>query len=491
MGRNHFFLILIIILLFGIFFRTYKLVERFGFAHDADLYSWIVKDIVIDHHPRLIGQLTSTEGIFIGPLFYYLLIPFFLIFNMDPIGSAYFSPVVGILNILSYYFVLSKLFNKKVGIIAAFLQAVSLGAVGFDRWVVPTITTKLWAIWYLYTILMIIRGNFKVLPLLGLLIGLIWQVHLALLPALLAVPFAFVFSKKIPRLKQIAFFILSLVVSSLPLLVFEIKHNFIQTISLVKSFLINHEGATGWYKFWTILDKISKNTDSLFFSPGSLPNNLKLFFSMGLLLLCLVLIKKKILKAYEASALLIWIAGVVSYFSFSSVQVSEYYFANLEVIFLTLASLLICVFFNSSVLRRYLTLLLLFLLLFRNVIFYLTSEPFHIGYAEKKAITQYIVSDAKENTFPCVAINYITLPGENVGFRYLFFINSLKLAQPSDKVPVYSIVFPYEWSKQEVKAVFGHMGVIPPAKIPPRQNLEYDCSGENTNLTDPLFGYVE
>lgn len=491
MRRHKYSLILIIILLLGLFFRTYKLVERFGFGHDADLYSWMVKDIVINHHFRLVGQLTSAEGIFIGPLFYYLLVPFYLISGMDPIGSAYLSPVIGILTIFSYYFVLSKLFNKKVGLIAAFLQAVLLGAVGFDRWVVPTITTKIWAIWYLYTIFMIARGNFKVLPLLGVLIGLIWHVHLALLPTLLTVPCAFWFSKKIPSFKQITFFLLSLVITSLPLLVFEVKHNFIQTISLIQSFSINHEGGVGWYKFGANLDKIAKNTYDLFFLPNSLPNNSKLPFTLGLLISSLMLIKNKILKTHELILLFIWIAGVTLYFTFSSTIVSEYYFANLEVIFLTIGSLLLYMVYKLSVFGKYLILLLLSLVLIRNVTFYLTSEPYHIGYAEKKAITQFIVSQSQKNGFPCVAINYITFPGENVGFRYLFYINNLKLAPPSNKVPVYSIVFPYEWSKNEVKAVFGHMGVIPPAKIPSRKDLEYNCSGANTNLTDSMFGYVE
>lgn len=491
MRRHQYFLILLIILTTGLLFRTYKLVERFGFGHDADLYSWIVKDIVIDHHLRLIGQVTSADGIFIGPLFYYLLIPFYLVTGMDPIGSAYFSPLIGVLTILSYYFIFSKLFNKKVGIIAAFLQAVLLGAVGFDRWLVPTITTKLWAVWYLYTLFMVIRGNFKVLPLLGILIGLIWHVHLALLPALLAIPFAFVFSKKIPNLKQITLFLLTLLITSLPLLVFEVKHNFIQTTSLIQSFFINHGGAVGWYKFWTNLEKIAKNTDALFFSPLSLPDNLKLPFTSFLLLSTFLLIKNEILRVYEVIALFIWIIGVVLYFSLSSAQVSEYYFLNLEIIFLTVGTLLIYLVLKSSIFGKYLILLLLSLLAISNIYHYKTDQPFHIGYVEKKNITEFIVSDSKKNNFPCVAINYITPPGENVGFRYLFYLHNLKLAPPSDKVPVYSIVFPYEWSKNEVKAVFGHMGVIPPAKTPLRKNLEHDCSGANTNLTDSLFGYVD
>ena len=77
------YILLGIILLIGFFFRTYHIVEWLDFGHDADLYSWIIKDILVNHHPRLIGQLTSAPGIFIGPLFYYLLAPFFVLTKMD------------------------------------------------------------------------------------------------------------------------------------------------------------------------------------------------------------------------------------------------------------------------------------------------------------------------------------------------------------------------------------------------------------------------
>src|SRR4051812_47085467 len=86
---------LLVILLIGLFFRTYQIVERFEFAHDGDLYSWMVKDVVVNHHPRLIGQLTSAQGIFIGPLFYYALIPFFLLTHMDPIGGNILFVIIG------------------------------------------------------------------------------------------------------------------------------------------------------------------------------------------------------------------------------------------------------------------------------------------------------------------------------------------------------------------------------------------------------------
>lgn len=483
--------LIIAITLIGLFFRTYKLAERFGFSHDGDLYSWIVKDIVIDHHFRLVGQVTSTEGIFIGPLFYYLLVPFYFLFNMDPIGSAYFPPLVAILTILSYYFVFSKLFNKAIGILAAFLHAVNWSTIGFDRWMVPTVTTKLWAIWYLYILILLSRGQFGVLPLLGILIGLIWHIHLALLPTLLAIPVAIILSKKLPTLKQILIFLLSLTITSIPLILFEVKHRFIQLNSLISNFHGDKGGGVGWYKFQVVLDKVSENISTFLASPLSLPEGYKLPLTLAILFSTIYLIKIHLLNIKEVIILYFWIIGVVFYFSLSSIIISEYYFANLEIIFMLIISLLLFGIFKSSVVGKYLVIVMLGFLLIRNLYLYLTIEPYHVGYVERKAIAEYVTKDSKEKNFPCVGINYITLPGENVGFRYLFYRYNLKLAPPSNKVPVYSIVFPFEWSKNEVKAVFGHMGVIPPAKIPPRQNLEYDCSGANTNLTDPMFGYVE
>ncbi|MDP2632825.1 MAG: hypothetical protein Q8P25_03835 [Candidatus Curtissbacteria bacterium] len=84
-----------LVILLPLFFRTYDIVNRFEFAHDGDLYSWIIKDIVVDKHLRLIGQLTTAPGIFIGPAFYYMLIPFFLLTKMDPLGAVDHSSLIG------------------------------------------------------------------------------------------------------------------------------------------------------------------------------------------------------------------------------------------------------------------------------------------------------------------------------------------------------------------------------------------------------------
>ena len=237
--RKLHFLILSLILSIGLFFRTYQIIERFEFAHDADLYSWIVKDIVVNHHFRLIGQLTSAPGIFIGPLFYYLLVPFFILAKMDPVGVLIPSIILGIFTMFSYYYVFSRLFNQEIGLIGAFLYAVLLATIGSDRWVVPTVTSSIWSIWYFFIIVKFSQRDFSVLPFLGILIGLIWHIHIALVPILITIPIVLIRTRKIPGLKQIIGFLLITLLASSPFIIFEARHNFSQTRSMFNNFTAN------------------------------------------------------------------------------------------------------------------------------------------------------------------------------------------------------------------------------------------------------------
>ncbi len=483
-------LILGLILLIALFFRTYQLTERFAFAHDGDLYSWIVKDIAVDHHFRLIGQLTSAEGVFIGPLFYYLLVPFFLISKMDPIRVTLLGTIIGMLAVISYYFVLTRLFNRTVGLVSAFLHASLFATVDFDRWIVPTLPAKLWTIWYLYVIIKLSRGNFSVLPILGILIGLIWHVHIALLPTLLVIPATIILAKKLPSIKQVLLFLAALIITSLPLIIFELRHNFLQTTSLIANFSIQHGGETGLPKFIQVTEMIAKNINYLFLAPQSLSQNLKLPFMLLILLSSVLLIKSKILKSKEALILLTWLLSVVLFFTFSSTIISEYYFANLEIIFILLVSLLITLLIQYSKTARYLTIFILILVLLKNANFFINLTPYKVGYIYRKAAAGYITQDAKNKGYPCIGITYITAAGENVGFRYFFYLNNQHLVHPSYDVPVYNIVLPFHYSS-EVKEKFGVIGVIPPTSIPTKETIQKSCETPNTNLTDSLFGYVD
>src|SRR5258708_39468470 len=116
----------VVILLVGFFLRVWHPLSLFQYDHDHDLTGWFVRDVLINHHLRLIGQETSSHGIFIGPYFYYLQIPFYLLTKLDPAGALLLPIILGVFAIWSVYFVLQDIFDKRVGLIGAAIYAFSV-----------------------------------------------------------------------------------------------------------------------------------------------------------------------------------------------------------------------------------------------------------------------------------------------------------------------------------------------------------------------------
>lgn len=487
--RNQYTILLILIILLSIFFRSYEFVERFEFAHDGDLYSWTVKDIVIDKHLRLIGQETSTQGVFIGPLFYYILIPFFLLTSMDPIGVIGFSVLLGVFTTISFYFVFKKLFNIQTGLIAAFLHAILVPRVLTDRWVVPTVTSSLWEIWFLFALLMTSKGNFGSLPLLGLLVGLIWHINLSLTPLLLTIPVAIYLSKKIPTLKDIIKALVAAFIPLVPLILFEIKHNFQQTKGIFASFFIDQGGTSGFYKLTIVLDQIYRNVVNLFLYPQtqlfvkSIP-----FFIIIFAVAFLLFRKNGLIKEYKI--VLVWFLSVVIFFSLSSKITSEYYFNNLTTVFLSIGIIGISLIFAKT--YKTLAILILTALLLNStyhLIIQYRYNPF--GLKERNEAAEFIANDSKMKGFPCVSVSYITTPGNDLGFRYVFYLNNLHANQSKSGSPNYTIVIPGNLYNIVSDEHFGVIGVITPKGSYNMKEVEYSCSGQNANLTDPLFGFTK
>lgn len=454
--------VLILILLIGLFFRTYKLEELYIFEHDQDLFSWIVKDILIDKHPRLIGQLTSIDGLFIGPFFYYLLVPFFVISKMNPVSALIPAIFLGLFTVWSLYFVFSKHLNTKIGLIAAFLYSVSLGSVFYDRWVVPTQPVILWSVWYLYTLFNLLKGDSRVLWLLAVLIGLIWSIHIALAPLLFIIPLGVFLIKKNKKLhiKKISkkdvllSFILILLFLS-PLLIFEIRHSFSQTQSLLLSLSEKKNELSLVYRFLTIIESFVRLIRGMFVQASfSIPVIVTLAVWITFLLSPLYFVRKKILEKNQVVCIYIWVAILIFSLQFSKRNISEYYMLSLFVPFLLILSLLF------SLLKKWLLILFAIIYLVFNIYSLFTLPNAESSFYYKKQVVEFIKNDADKKGYPCIAINYIAKFGTAVGFRYLFWWKEVDVIYPNEKVPIYSIVIPYSTSEKELDKRFGYFGVI-------------------------------
>lgn len=117
-----------------ILLRFYKLEQLLSLGWDQVDSASAAKDIILYHPFRLEGvPVKANTGLFMGPLYYYLITPFYFFTNLDPIASAIFQAFVDIASALILFYVTKKLFNANVALVALFINTFSFAIMLFDR----------------------------------------------------------------------------------------------------------------------------------------------------------------------------------------------------------------------------------------------------------------------------------------------------------------------------------------------------------------------
>lgn len=461
------------------------------YNHDNDLAGWVVKDIVIEKHLRLIGQETSTQGIFIGGLFYYLQVPFFILSRMDPVGVTLLGAILGGFYTLGVYQIFKNVFNKKVALIASALYSLSYIFVFNDREIVPTQPVIFWSIAFFWGLMEILMGNIKKgLIISAVLVSLIWHLNFALILPVPLILVSLVLSKKHIVFKDLVKPIAVVVILSLPLIIFELRHNFIQTNALISSLVTDQKDImSGWDKVVRIFHLVSKNYYSLILPPLKFLKYEHIMFCFILLFGYLYKTKKEYRKMF--GLLLLWFIIYFLFFSLYSKRVSEYYLSGIQFIPLILLALLFEKFLNLKKFRFW-GYCLFVILIIVNLYRFFTIPINRSGYLEKKALVSEIKKDAIQNGYPCLSVSYITDPGYNLGYRYLFWLNGMHVNNSSSGSPVYTIVFPLNDTLFPANRSFGALGLIyPDYSRYTNESVGVSCMGDNSNLTDPMFGFTK
>ncbi len=489
--RSFFSSFLPLSLLLGLFVRSYQFADRFSYAHDNDLASWIIKDIVFDHHLRLIGQLTSSPGIFIGPIYYYLLIPFYALAHWDPIGSVWFSVIIGGLAIASVYYVFNRLYGRLPASVGSLIYAVSWSIAGTEREVVPTTPVFLWTIWFYYTINLLFQGKSRGILYAFILAALVWDINLAL-----GLVFPLVLIALLVRHRRFVrrdFLVpaVSALVLSLPLILFEVRHGFSQTRALWQTLVHTGSGHINLpAKLNHVVLYAAQNATRIFY--WNPPADLSVYLIPVLLLLFLVYLslRRRFLQPRDIFIYLFWLSAFIGFFLFNSINLSEYYLNGANILWICLATLVLSWLMSLGRFARVAALVVVAFFAWENLSSFITAPNNASGYVERTALVKYIAADAAAHRYPCIAVSYITSPGNNLGYRYLFYRAGLHVNQPKSQSPVYTIVFPLSYVDRLDKT-FGSLGVILPDynRYTP-SGIAVSCSGANANLTDPMFGFT-
>ncbi len=228
----------ILIILIAIFLRFYRLEEFAQFLSDQGRDAIIIKRIVTFEHLPAIGPPTSIGQVYLGPFYYYFIAPWLLIFNFNPVGLAFGVAFFSCFFIFLTYYFLKLFFNKKVALFFTIFNAFSYMLIDFSRFSWNPNLLPYFAFMAIYFFLEARKSNKKLYYLLaGAFLSFSIQLHylaLTLFP-----PITIFFLKDLIKnhRKQIVntvLFSFSFIFFSLPLLIFDLRHNFLNTKSFIK-----------------------------------------------------------------------------------------------------------------------------------------------------------------------------------------------------------------------------------------------------------------
>lgn len=420
--RKNLILLITVFLIFA-FFRFYNLNQRLSFDWDQEYYSYQVRKI-IDGKLTLIGpRVNNDKGFFLGPYFFYLLVPFYFFGGLHPRGLLYYVFFYNFLFFFISFYVLKKIFGFHKSIFFLLFWSINPMLVVFD--VTP------WNVnWAIFGILIVIfllkkiyinhkRIHLGYFMLFGFTLGFFLNFHPQFIFMILfCILFLFfIFKKKLFLFVKNTIILLGgLFFSFLPILIFDLRHNFLNSRLFLEFFFGEKTSALDrnvWFTvFINAFNPILIIKEKIF---GVL------FYSLILLFL-IVLIKKNknsFQNLFFQSFLGIWLIFPL-FFSFLGSRPSEYYFYFLYLfIFLVIIEIL---FLIKKKFILIICLSFLFLINFKSLKNIIKAYDYGLYYKDKsiRKLKELVEQSKKFN------ISYNTPLGLNNGFSYLIDFYKIK-----------------------------------------------------------------
>ena len=117
--------ILVAILVVASFLRLYNIAGTVQFLGDQGRDAMVVAKIFRELDPVFIGPVTSVGNMYLGPLYYYFMVPFLFLSFPSPMGPVYTVAMLGILTVFLMYYLGKKLLSENVALIASGLFGLS------------------------------------------------------------------------------------------------------------------------------------------------------------------------------------------------------------------------------------------------------------------------------------------------------------------------------------------------------------------------------
>lgn len=336
---NTSFPILTIILLVASFLRLYRIRDYIVFLGDEgrDVLVWF--NMVEKGKFTFLGPTASVGGFYLGPIYYYLALPFYFIFR-DPVGPAIFVALLGVVTVCLVYFVTRNWFGRTSGLFACGIYAVSSLIVRYSRASWNPNPVPFFSLLGVYLAATGAKEKkwWKLIGA-GICLGILWQLHyltLIMTPILLIIVliYSHIEGLTFNRLIRQSFLLFTgWVIGFFPFLAFEIYHNFPNTRTVLE-FVTRPNGSVFNWELLGLVRSVLRNINRLTFTIFSWQNGLvttvtTLVWALGGSLF-VILNREKIRERYLLRKSLLWWFWIgITIFSLYQGSISDYYFGFL------------------------------------------------------------------------------------------------------------------------------------------------------------------
>lgn len=446
---THGILLLVTLLIAG-FLRLYKISDYMTFLGDEGRDALVVYNIL---HGKLtlLGPTSSVGGFFLGPIYYYFMVPFLWFYNFDPVGAAIMVGLFGIATVWLTYKIGTEFFGETAGLLAGVLYAISPLVIAYSR---SSWNPNLMPFFTLITLYVLYKAvaEKKILLLFisGLLFGIVMQLHyLATFVAVIIASYI-VLTRVIWRdkkntlqlasqiFKDYLFLFIGFIVGWLPFLAFEARHGFPNARSIL-NFVFHSQNVGGDGKFFDTIINVFFRLFGRLITKFPPPEQISLqehtsvaiwyYLTLALGLCGIWFLYKRLVNEYKtkdkklAQVILIsvWFFMGIFLFGFYKKPIYDYYFGFMFplpflLVGLTLSSLLKTEFITKGLLK-------IISIIIIAVLIWINLQGISFRYApnrqkdQVKQIANFVLSKTDGKPFNFALI---TLGNSDHGYRYFF-----------------------------------------------------------------------
>ncbi len=234
------YILLSVVLAFGLFIRIYRVDQILGFYFDQGRDALVIWDLWHDGKFFLIGPTTGIAGIFRGPLYYYLIAPFYLIGGGNPVWPAIFLALLSMVAVFVLFILGARIYDRTTGLFAATLASASFYIMLASRWLSNPTPMLLLSVLLLWSMILVSQGRRWAWVLISLFSGLS-LFHFGSSGEFFYFPAILIFMiwkrKFLPTVKIFLICVFIFFLTAAPLIFFDLRHDHLLLNNLKKFFV--------------------------------------------------------------------------------------------------------------------------------------------------------------------------------------------------------------------------------------------------------------